>query len=48
MAKAKKESGPKVAKDGVIADGKGGFMKKGDALPAGCDIAGLKAKGWAE
>ena len=48
MAKAKKTAAAKVAKDGVIADGKGGWMKKGDELPADADIESLKAKGFAE
>ena len=47
MAKAKKDTA-KVAKDGVIANGKGGWMKKGDDLPEGCDLDSLKAKGFAE
>lgn len=48
MSKAKKDTAAKVAKDGVIADGKGGWMKKGDELPADCDLDSLKAKGFAE
>ena len=38
----------KVAEDGVVADGEGGFMKKGAELPDDADIESLKAKGWAE
>lgn len=44
---AKKKDTHKVAKDDVVADGKGGFMKKGDTLPDDCDIESLKAKGYA-
>lgn len=39
---------PKVAAENAIHDGKGGFLKKGDTLPAGADVASLKAKGLAE
>ena len=46
MAKAKKEA-HKVAKDGVVSDGKGGYLKRGDALPDDCDLESLKAKGYA-
>ena len=45
---AKKKEGHKVLVDGVIADGKGGWMKKGDELPADADLESLKAKGFAE
>lgn len=49
MAKAeKKPAKVQVAKDGVVHDGKGGYLKKGDELPAGCDVDGLKARGFAE
>ena len=44
----KKPAKFKVAKDGAVHDGKGGYMKKGDELPASADIEGLKAKGLAE
>ena len=37
----------KVAVGGKIHDGKGGFLKKGDELPADCDIDSLVAKGLA-
>ena len=48
MAKAKKAAAAKVAKDGVIADGKGGWLKKGEELPADADLESLRAKGFAE
>ncbi|WP_230280263.1 hypothetical protein [Croceicoccus sp. Ery15] len=38
----------KVAQDGVVADGDGGFLAKGDPLPDDADVESLKAKGWAE
>ena len=44
---AKKKDTHKVAKDGVVADGKGGFFKKGDTLPEDADVESLKAKGYA-
>ena len=43
---AKKKEGHKVLVDGVIADGKGGYFKKGDVLPEGADADSLKAKGY--
>lgn len=42
------EGGAKVAADNAIHDGKGGYLKKGDVLPEGADVASLKAKGFAE
>lgn len=48
MGGSKKAAAAKVAKDGVVHDGEGGYMKKGDALPASADIADLKGKGFAE
>lgn len=38
----------KVARENTVADGKGGFLKKGAPLPDGADVESLKAKGWAE
>ncbi|NRA80146.1 MAG: hypothetical protein HRU18_18250 [Pseudoalteromonas sp.] len=49
--KAKKPGRPKtfkVAQSGKISNGEGGFYEKGDALPNGCDIESLKAKGLVE
>lgn len=48
MPAKKKQAAAKVAKDNAVHDGKGGYMKKGDALPEGADIDSLKAKGLAE
>lgn len=41
-------TGHKVTKDFAVADGNGGYFKKGDVLPEGVDIESLKAKGLAE
>lgn len=43
-----KKAAPKVAKDGAIHDGNGGYLKKGDTLPDGADLESLKAKGLVE
>lgn len=43
--KPKKPKGPTVKVGGKIGDGNGGYFAKGDTLPAGCDEAGLRAKG---
>lgn len=48
LAKPAKKAAVKVAKDNAVHDGKGGYMKRGDVLPASADIEGLKAKGLAE
>lgn len=45
MAK-KKSDAATAAKDGVIYDGKGGYLKKGDEVPEGADLDSLKAKGF--
>lgn len=47
MSKSEKKK-IKVAKDGAVHDGKGGYLKKGDELPASADAEGLRAKGLAE
>lgn len=44
-AKKPAPKAPTVKVGDVISDGKRGFLKKGDPLPAGCDVAALKAKG---
>lgn len=44
----KKAGRPKIYKVAVadkIYDGEGGFLKVGDTLPEGADIASLEAKG---
>lgn len=43
-----RKAAARVAVDGVIHDGEGGYMAKGAALPDSADIDGLKAKGWAK
>lgn len=48
MSETKKTGRPKVykvAKDGAIHDGEGGYLKKGEVLPKGADIESLKSKG---
>lgn len=47
MTKAKPAPGHKVLRDDAISDGKGGYLKKGDTLPATSaeTIDSLKAKG---
>lgn len=48
MTETKKAGRPKIYKvavGGAISNGEGGYFEEGDALPDGCDVEGLVAKG---
>ncbi len=46
MGGSRKAAAATVAVDGAIHDGKGGYLAKGDELPASADLESLKAKGY--
>lgn len=50
MTEAKKTTKLKVKADDTVANGEGGYFKKGDTFEpgAGCDVKGLKDRGFVE